>query len=92
MQKSSEGAYRCLDAVVGRDARHALLGELTLEDLLFDGAGADHSVQVALLLLPIAPHARRGLLVVGRVPIGVEENEPVAPDQVEPTASRFGRE
>lgn len=47
--------------VVCGDAGQALLGELPLEDLLFDACGGQHPVQIDALLLTIAPHARRGL-------------------------------
>ncbi len=52
-------------------------------------ADRDESVDVALLLLPVPPHARHRLVVVGRVPVGVEHDEPVGADQVESAPTRF---
>eukprot|EP00964_Phaeocystis_antarctica_P107733 scaffold72403_cov111-Phaeocystis_antarctica.AAC.3 len=69
-----------------------LLGELPLVGLLLDGARAEEAVDVARLLLTRAPHARESLLVVGGVPVGVEEDEPVGADQVEAAAARLGGE
>ena len=51
-----------------------------------DRARHEHTVQVAALLLPVAPHARGRLLVVCRVPVGVEEHEAVAADEVKSAA------
>eukprot|EP00964_Phaeocystis_antarctica_P129658 scaffold93524_cov62-Phaeocystis_antarctica.AAC.1 len=65
---------------------------LALEDLLLDRAGAQHAVDVHALLLAIPPHARRRLLVVGGVPVRIEEDEPVGADQVEAAAARLGPE
>ena len=78
-----------IDLVVGGDPREPLLGQLALEDLLLNGARHEHPVEVAALLLPVAPHARRRLLVVRRVPVGVEEHEAVAADEVEAAAARL---
>ena len=46
-------------------------------------------VDKAPLLLPVSPDPRRRLLVHGRVPVGVEQHQPVAADQVKPAPSRF---
>ena len=62
------------------------------EDLLLDRSSAQHAVDVHALLLSIPPHARRRLLVVGGVPVRVEEDEPVGADQVEAAAARLGGE
>mmetsp|Transcript_22767 Transcript_22767/g.54475 ORF Transcript_22767/g.54475 Transcript_22767/m.54475 type:complete len:263 (-) Transcript_22767:424-1212(-) len=87
------GRHRArLDLLVGRDAGETLLAQLPLEDLLLDRAGAQHAVDVHALLLAIPPHARRRLLVVGGVPVRIEEDEPVGADQVEAAAARLGRE
>ena len=69
-----------------------LLGELPFKDLLLNRTRAEHAVEHAALLLPVAPHTRGRLLVVGRVPIGVEEDEPVAADEVEAAPAGLGRE
>ena len=47
----------------------------------------EEPVDVALLLLPVPPHAGHGLVVISRVPVGVKHDESVGPDQVQPTAS-----
>ena len=66
-----------------------LLGELPLEYLLLDRAGREQPVQVALLLLPVPPAPRRGLLVVGRVPVRVEQHQPVTADEVDAAPAGF---
>ena len=78
--------------LIRSDARQALLRQLPLKHLLLDRARAEHAVKVAPLLLPVAPDSRGRLLVVRGVPIGVEEDETVAADEVEAAPARFGRE
>ena len=43
-------------------------------------------INEALLLLPVPPDPGHGLLVVGRVPVGVEHDEAVGPDEVQAAA------
>ena len=40
-------------------------------------------INEALFLLPVPPDPGHGLLVVGRVPVGVEHDEAVGPDEVQ---------
>ena len=70
----------------------ALFAELPLEHLLLDGARGEEAVQVALLLLTVSPAPRGGLLVVGGVPVGVEQDQAVATDEVDPAPASLGRE
>ena len=51
-----------------------LLMRLPLEDLLLDCADREHPVDKALLLLPVPPHPRHGLFIVGRVPVRIEHH------------------
>ena len=44
-------------------------------------------VDEALLPLPVPPDPGHGLLVVGRVPVGVEHYEAVGPDEVQAAAT-----
>ena len=71
------------------DVLEALLAELALEHLLLDGARGEEAVQVALFLLPVAPAPRRRLLVVGGVPVRVEQHKPVPADEVDPAPAGF---
>ena len=43
-------------------------------------------INEALFLLPVPPDSGHGLLVVGRVPVGVEHDEAVGPDEVQAAA------
>mmetsp|Transcript_4896 Transcript_4896/g.13730 ORF Transcript_4896/g.13730 Transcript_4896/m.13730 type:complete len:296 (-) Transcript_4896:1502-2389(-) len=70
----------------------AFLGHLPLENLLLDGPRCQKAVHVHVLLLPVSPHAPGGLFVVRRVPVRVEEDQPVSPDEIQPAAARFGAE
>lgn len=49
----------------------------------------DTPVHEAPLLLAVAPHPSGCLLVHGRIPVRVEEDKPVAADQVKPAPSGF---
>ena len=51
-----------------------LFMRLPLEDLLLDCADREHPVDKALLLLPVPPHPRHGLFIVGRVPVRIEHH------------------
>ena len=82
-----------------------LLVRLPLKDLLLNCADGEHPVDEALLLLPVPPHPRHRLLVVGRVPIRVEHHlvfwtrsimivsnhiyQAIGPDQVQATTTSF---
>ena len=74
------------------DVLQRLLRELSLEHLLLDGSGGEQPVQVALLLLPVAPASSRRLLVVGRVPVRIEEHQSVAADEVDAAPARLAGE
>ena len=49
-------------------------------------------VDEALLPLAVPPDPGHGLLVVGRVPIGVEHDEAVGPDEVQAAATGLARQ
>ena len=49
-------------------------------------AHRQQSINEALFLLPVPPHSGHGLFVVGRVPVGVEHDEAVGPDEVQAAA------
>ena len=72
--------------------REGLLVGLALEDLLLDRAGRDEAVHEAVFLLAVAPDARQGLLVGGRVPVRVEEHEAVRADEVQAASAGFTAE
>ena len=66
------------------------LGGSRANALPLDGAGAmGPPAQPSATARPLAPHARGRLLVVGGVPVGVEEHEPVGADEIDaaPTGS-----
>lgn len=65
---------------------------LALEDLFLDGAGGDEAVDEAVFFLAVAPYSSQGLLIGGRVPVGIEEDEAVRADEVEATATGFAAE
>ena len=44
---------------------------------------------MASAALTVAPDAREGLIVVGRVPVGVEHHKPTGAHQVQPAAARL---
>ena len=78
--------------LVVHDTLQPLLGQLPLKDLFLYGSGRQEPVREAPLLLPIAPAPRGGLLVDRWVPVGIEEHQAVAPDQVQPAPPGLGRE
>ena len=96
LEQFAEGidAEMALDVLGAVDdaGRERLLVALPLEDLLLDRARRDEAVDEAILLLAVAPHARERLLVRGRVPVRVEEDEPVGADEVEAAAAGLGAE
>ena len=49
-------------------------------------------IDEARLLLAVPPHARHGLVVVGRVPVRVEHHQAVGADQVQAAPARLGGE
>ena len=65
---------------------------LALEDLLLDRPRRDEPIHEAVLLLAVTPHSRQGLLVRRRVPVGVEEDQPVGTDQVQAAAAGLAAE
>lgn len=68
--------------------RHALLGHLTVIDLLLQCEVTHQPVDVARLVLAVAIHAADGLSVVTRVPRGIENHHTIRADQIHPqTAS-----
>lgn len=77
---------------VDHTRRQRLFMRLSLKDLLLDGARRDEAVHETILLLAVAPDSRQGLLVGGRVPVRIKEDEPVAPDEIEAAAARFAAE
>ena len=67
---------------------HALLGHLSVVDLLLQGEVTDEAVDVAGFPLTIAVHSTHRLGVVTRVPGRVEHHNAVGPDQIDPQAAR----
>ena len=63
----------------------ALLGELTLEDLLLNGSSRKETIREAPLLLAISPATSSSLLVYCWIPIRIEQDETIASNQVETT-------
>lgn len=63
--------------------RHALLGDLTVIDLLLKGIIRNQSVNVARLLLPIAVHSAHSLGVMARVPRSVKHHHSVCSNEVD---------
>jgi hypothetical protein len=47
------------------------------------------AVDETVLLLAVTPDAGHGLVVVGRVPVGIKHHEAIGTDQVQPTAASF---
>ena len=47
------------------------------------------SVDVTLLLLAISPHPGHGLVIVGRIPVRVEHDQPIGSDQIQATPTRL---
>lgn len=45
-----------------------------------------------MFALAVAPHTRGGLFIGGRVPVGVEEDQAVGADEVEPAAAGLAAE
>ena len=96
------GVHQVLQALLGqlplvnlrRAARSVSSGaeRLMKAHLLLDGAGAQEAVHVHALLLAVAPDASSRLLVVGWVPVGVEQHQAVAANQVQAAAASLGRQ
>ncbi|CAH0375328.1 unnamed protein product, partial [Pelagomonas calceolata] len=74
------------------DGREALLRELALVDLLLDRPRREEAVGVAGPRVAVAPAPRGRLLVHGRVPGRVEEDEAAPADQVQAAAARRRRQ
>lgn len=70
--------HRC----IFRLTRHALLGDLSVVDLLLQCEVAHQPVDVTRLPLTVAVDAAHGLGVVARVPGGVKHHHTVRSDQV----------
>eukprot|EP00982_Pelagococcus_subviridis_P017457 31542-Pelagococcus_subviridis.AAC.2 len=87
------GQGRLLErALAVYDVLKRLFRELPLENLLLDRPGREEAVQVALLLLAVAPAPRGSLFVVRGVPVRVEQDESVPADQVDAAPAGFARE
>lgn len=71
-----------------RLTRHALLGHLSVVDLLLQGVIADEAVDVAEFPLTVAVDPAHRLGVVAGVPGGVEHDYAVGADEVHPQAAR----
>lgn len=70
-----------------RLTRHALLGDLSVVDLLLQSVIAHQAVDVAELLLTVAVHPAHRLGVVTGVPGGIKDDNAVSADQVHPQAA-----
>ena len=76
----------CLHRLLLRASPYLLL--CALHDAVLSGAARDEAINVYRLLLAEAVHARHGLQVHLRVPVGVEENARVGRLQVDAEAAR----
>lgn len=72
--------------------RHALLGDLSVVDLLLQGEVTDEPVDVAAFDLAVAVHAAHSLGVVTGVPGSIEDYDAIGPDQIYPQAARSERQ
>lgn len=70
---------------------HALLGDLTVIDLLLQGVIRNQSVDVARLLLPVAVHPAHGLRVVARVPGSIKHHHSVCSNEVDTQTPSTGK-
>ena len=66
-----------------------LFRQLTLEHFLLDRASGQKAVNVTTLSLAVAPDAACRLLVVRRVPVGVEKHEPVRANEIQAAPPRL---
>ena len=84
--------------IVNEAIRQKQLGELSLENLFyklaghatgptFDRSTGKKAVDPDLLGLAISPNSRHRLAIVGRIPIRVEQHEPIGPDKIETNSS-----
>ena len=71
---------------------HTFLVHLPAVDDLFDSAAADHSVHNDILLLANTVAAINCLVVVGRIPVRVENDCAVSSDQIEAKATDLCRQ
>lgn len=71
-------------------ARQPLLANLSLEYLLLHRSGAEKAINPACLLLPISPYTSHRLTVIGRIPIGIKQDQSIRSDQVQAHASCLG--
>jgi hypothetical protein len=78
--------------VVDHTTAQRLLVRLALKYLLFQSARGKQTVNETLLPLAISPHTRHGLIVIGRIPIGIEHYKTIGANQVQTTTTCFGRE
>lgn len=55
--------------------------------LLDEHTHREQSVDVASFSLAVTPHSRHRLLIIGRIPIRVEHDQPICPNKVQATAA-----
>jgi hypothetical protein len=67
------------------------LAELSLNDLLFDGAGPHEAIDVTSLQLTLSPDPSGSLLVTCRIPIWIEEYQSVAADEIDSAPTSLAR-
>lgn len=71
---------------------HALLGDLTVIDLLLKSVIRNQSVNVAWLLLPVAVHSTHSLGIMARVPRSIKHNDSVCSNEVNTQTPSTGNE
>jgi hypothetical protein len=74
------------------DVLQPLFAELSLDDLLLNGTGPHEAVDVTPLLLTFSPDATGRLLVAGRIPVRIKEDEAIGADKIDATAAGLARQ
>ncbi|GIX62903.1 collagen-like protein [Babesia caballi] len=93
---AAEAVLHLVGAVSNEHRTQTVLADLTLVPHQHNNyqppTCAEKPVNVARLALAVTPYTRKGLLVVGRVPVRVEQNQPIGADEVDATTSSLGAE
>ena len=81
--------FACL--LINGSQIHAFLVDLTSVNFLLDRTHGDQPVDYDITLLPYAEDTIHSLIVVGRVPIRVNDHSPICTCQIETETSDFCR-
>lgn len=80
----------CATAIVYRGKRHAFFVNLSAVNLLLERASSEQAINDDVPLLPNPKNAVYSLVVIGGVPVRIQDNCAVRSGQIKSKASHFG--